>query len=308
MPLDLKSHIFQALLNAWGFIRALAPYLASGILLAALLRTFVPQRPIRLLLNPRWWIIPAAGVAGLISPACTYGTAPVLVEMVRQGAPIGAAASFLVASSLVNPQMFLLTAGALGLPVAVAQAAGSLGFAVGIGALVAAADARGIGLVSAQSKPREPHRHSHNPPAPWPRRLAANAIDLVEFVGFYFVIGTIVAALVSEFVPSRLIAAMVGEGRWWATPLAAIVSVPVYVCGGGTIPFLADAHKVGMSTAAILAFLIAGPATRITALAALATVFRKRTLVVYVLLVCLFAAVAGAAIGGFVRAGTAVTP
>ncbi len=333
MPVGFRSHIFNALLNAWSFILHLAPYLIVGILIAAFINTFASRRKLaRLLEVRRWWVLPVASLIGVVSPACTYGTVPIFVELIKRGAPMAPAATFLVASALVNPQMFILTLGALGKPVAIAQAGASLVFAIMIGVLVARATARGIDLESSELKSARLAENvgSHSiketagignngkPMAgiqssdsssmftarkylPWSRRLFLNILDLTEFVGFYFVIGTIIAALVAEFVPAGIIIAAVGQGRWWAVPFAAIVSIPTYVCGGGIIPFIAQAKSMGMASGAVLAFLIAGPATRITALTALTVIFKKRAVISYIVLLLVFSMLLGIVMGSFIQ-------
>lgn len=309
MPADLKSHFFNALLNAWGLIRHLAPYVVSGVILGAALNTFVPREKLAgAVRRCGLWALPISGAAGMISPACTYGAAAVLCQMIRSGAPLAPAATFLVASSLVNPQMFILTLGALGTRLALAQVAVSFAFAVSIGLLVDRLARAGVDLASADASPARDarvkgshrRRDSHSD-LPWANSLLREAVDLGEFIGFYFVMGTVVAALMSEFVPGSLVVAAFGEGKWWAAPCAALVSVPVYVCGGGTIPVLAVAREMGMTSGAILAFLIAGPATRITALSSFAVCFRPRAVVTYVLTCVSIAALIGTVLG-------AVTP
>lgn len=340
MPANFKSHIFSALLSALNFIIYLAPWLIGGIVLAAILNTFVPlDKPVKFLKAKKWWILPVAGLLGLVSPACTYGTVPIFAQMIKRGAPMGPAAAFLVSSALVNPQMFILTLAALGWPVAIAQAAAAWVFAVGIGMLVNWAMSRGIDIEGSELKATRKaeedsmhghsgamhhsdsnghsaeqmhkmkqdgaHKHHHKHDAmktlPWPRRLGINFIDLFEFIGFYFVMGTLIAVLVAEFIPKDLILSAVGEGKWWAVPFATVVSIPTYVCGGGTIPFIAQARDMGMSMGAVLAFLIAGPATRITALSALSVLFKKRVVLIYVVLLLVFAVVLGSALGHFVQ-------
>lgn len=316
MPADFKSHFFVALLELWAFVCHLSPYLIGGILLAAAVNTFASHtKSARLLSTGRWWLLPVSGLAGVISPACTYGTVPMFIAMVKRGAPLGLAATFLVSSSLVNPQMFLLTMGALGIRVALVQAAASLVFAIGMGVLVSRLAKQGVDIEGSELKAarksesetgdRESgeHHHSHDTmkKAPWPRRFGSNVLDLTEFVGFYFLVGALIAVLISEFLPVGAITTAVGQGKWWAVPFAAVASIPTYVCGGGTIPILAKAQEMGMATGAVLAFLIAGPATRITALSALAILFKKRVVLVYVILVLAFSVLLGATLGHFVQ-------
>jgi uncharacterized membrane protein YraQ (UPF0718 family) len=51
--------------------------------------------------------------------------------------------------------------------------------------------------------------------------------------------------------------------------MAATIGVPLYACGGGTIPLLQGWLADGMSLGSAAAFMITGPATKITNLGAL---------------------------------------
>jgi len=73
--------------------------------------------------------------------------------------------------------------------------------------------------------------------------------------------------------------------------LVARLGVPFYACGGGAVPIIAGLLAQGMSPGAALAFFLAGPATRLTALAALGTLLNRQALIAYVAYV-----VAGAAV------------
>lgn len=300
MPADVSSHIFNALLNAWGLIVRLAPYVGIGIVTASLLAAFGIRNTVpSFMRKPGWWDLPLMAIAGMVSPACTLGTVPLFMEMLRRQADLAPVATFLVASTLLNPQMFVLIFGALGAEFAIVQALCVFMFAVLVGLSVRLAARLGAGILTSEfdwsGRDNSPGPHEHTFVAErnrW-RRFCRSVFELTEFVGFYFVIGSIIAAFVSEFVPSSLMITALGQHRWWAVPLASVASVPIYVCGGAMIPFLAVAHDMGMSTGAILSVLIAGPATRVTALSALAVVFRKRALVIYVLAVLAYAMLVG---------------
>ena len=106
-------------------------------------------------------------------------------------------------------------------------------------------------------------------------------LRLTEWVGLTFVAGIVVATILQILVPSRWVVALLGEGRLIGVLLAGILSVPLYTCGGSAVPVLAGLAQVGMSPAAMLAFLLAGPATRVTALAAVASLLNRRALAAY---------------------------
>lgn len=64
--------------------------------------------------------------------------------------------------------------------------------------------------------------------------------------------------------------------------MAATVGVPLYACGGGTIPLLREWLMTGMSIGSAAAFMITGPATKITNLGALKIVLGVRRFLLYI--------------------------
>ena len=75
--------------------------------------------------------------------------------------------------------------------------------------------------------------------------------------------------------------------------MAATIGVPLYVCGGGTIPLLLQWMASGMSLGAASSFMITGPATKITNLGALKIVLGARHFFMYVLYVMGFSLFTG---------------
>lgn len=72
-----------------------------------------------------------------------------------------------------------------------------------------------------------------------------------------------------------------------------IASCFLYACGGGTIPLLQAWLMDGMSMGSAAAFMITGPATKITNLGALKIVLGIRNFVIYLIYVMVFAFVTG---------------
>ena len=63
--------------------------------------------------------------------------------------------------------------------------------------------------------------------------------------------------------------------------MAATIGVPLYACGGGTIPLIRGWLMDGMSVGSAAAFMLTGPATKITNLSALKIVFGLRRFLLY---------------------------
>ena len=59
-----------------------------------------------------------------------------------------------------------------------------------------------------------------------------------------------------------------GNNKAFGVLTAAALGVPLYACGGGTIPLLHDWMLRGMSMGSAAAFMVSGPATKITNLGA----------------------------------------
>ena len=75
--------------------------------------------------------------------------------------------------------------------------------------------------------------------------------------------------------------------------MAAALGVPLYTCGGGTIPLISVWLQEGMTVGSAIAFMIAGAATKITNLGAVKIVLGARNFMFYVAYAIIFATVAG---------------
>jgi len=268
----------------------LLPYVVAGAVVGAALlkyrRALLSFQRLRL---PTPALIVVAAIAGSASPLCTIGTVPVVVALLGCGMPLGAGLAFLTASSLINPQMFVLAFGAIGGGLALAQwvSAVCLGSTVGVVAMLC--EKRGVAVVNARTEaPGEHHAH-HHPTKP----VRTLFLDQLEHVLLYVVVGVLLASAINVWLPGPLVARLLGPSRPYAVAAGALLSVPLYVCGGGALPTLSSLMAKGLAPGVVLAFIVAGPATRIQALAALAAVVNKRAMVAYVFLVWLWAFAAG---------------
>lgn len=291
------SVLIQILHRAASELWQLLPYVLLGVLASESLR-YTPVA--RLLENGchrhPLVAIPAAALLGMVSPLCTYGTVPVVLELLRAGVPIAPLATFLSASSLMNPQLLLITWGGLGPHITVARVLAVFTFALLLGALMHFLPLRW--LVSSELRPAQ-STPSKSPPRFTVTSFLKNSRKTFEFVGFYVVFGILLGATIEVVIPGRWIVAVFGESGWYQILLAALLGVPLYACGGGTVPLLNSLIAQGMAPTAALAFLIAGPATRITPLMALATIVRPLVVMTYVVLLIAYSVLAGLIYGLF---------
>ena len=235
-------------------------------------------------------IIPAC-LLGIASPLCMYGTIPIAASFRKQGMREDWLAAFMMASILLNPQLIIYSA-----------ALGSAALAVRIITCFLCGCAAGL-LVWLFYRDKEffnfdgfEERASHDTHPNLLVRYLLNLWRNVKATGLYFLFGILLSALFQRYVPQDLMVGVFGGNEAWGILMAATIGVPLYVCGGGTIPLLQEWLAEGMSMGSAAAFMITGPATKITNLGALKIAMGWKRFLLYILFVMLFSFLSGIAV------------
>ena len=108
-----------------------------------------------------------------------------------------------------------------------------------------------------------------------------------------FALGILLTALYQIPVPEDFVSRLFGKDSGFGVLMAATIGVPVYMCGGGTIPLLQQWLLDGMSMGSAAAFMLTGPATKITNLGAVKIVLGWKRFAVYLAFVMLFSLATG---------------
>lgn len=234
-----------------------------------------------------WGVIPAS-LLGTLSPLCMYGTIPIAASFSRQGMRDDWLAAFMMSSILLNPQLMLYS-----------TALGGQALAVRLITCILCGILAGL-LVHFLWGKKEFFRFDGFEPGPGrdtdPNlflRFLKNLGRNVRATGPYFLIGVLLSALFQRYVPADAFASLFGENEGFGLLLAATIGVPLYACGGGTIPLLQQWLVSGMSMGAAASFMITGPATKITNLGALKIVLGIRHFLIYLIYVMGFSMVSG---------------
>ena len=125
------------------------------------------------------------------------------------------------------------------------------------------------------------------------KRLLKNLYRNLRATGLYFLIGILLSAIFQRYVPAEAVTFMFGGNEAWGVLMASTVGVPLYVCGGGTIPILKTWLANGMSLGSAAAFMITGPATKITNLGALKVVLGIKHFLFYWAFIIVYACMSG---------------
>jgi hypothetical protein len=284
---DLELILHKSAAATWNLV----PYVVVGVLGGEALRYTSVARLLERARSRRPAVgILVAALLGAVSPFCTYGTVPLVLELLRAGLPVAPLATFLATSSLMNPQLLVITWGGLGPKMALSRLGAVLAFGLLLGAVLHVVPRRFTLQPVLARLPPPAHRHTRR--FTW-KGFAVASWATLEFVGFYVLVGILLGAAVEVLVPGRWFLLAFGTGGWQEVLLAALLGVPLYACGGGTIPLVGSLLNQGMAAGAALAFLIAGPATRITPLTALASLLRPSFIVAYVASLVLYSVLVG---------------
>ena len=232
-------------------------------------------------------LIPAS-LLGIASPLCMYGTIPIAASFSQKGMKDDMLAAFMMSSILLNPQLLIYSA-ALGSTAMAIRFVSS--FLCGIGAgLCVRYFYRGKsyfdfkGFEASAGRDTDPNLLL---------RFLKNLGRNIKATGPWFLFGVLLSALFQRYVPAEAFGRLFGENKGFGVLMAATVGVPLYACGGGTIPLLQQWLVSGMSMGSASAFMITGPATKITNLGALKIVLGIRRFVLYLAFVMLFSLVTG---------------
>jgi uncharacterized membrane protein YraQ (UPF0718 family) len=184
--------------------------------------------------------------------------------------------AFWVASPIMDPEVFIITAGGLGLDFAVAKTVAAVAMGLIGGFATLALQRAGLfgaplkGAVATCCAARALRQPAGVDWAFW--RQAERRAVFVKQVGHYghFLLKWLTFAFVLEslmlaWLPAETIGAWLGGDSALAIPLAVLAGVPAYLNSFAAVPTVAGLMQLGMAPGAALAFMTAGAVTSLPA-------------------------------------------
>ena len=262
-----------------------------------------------------------ATAVGAFSPFCSCTVVPVVAGLLIGGVPLAPVMAFWVTSPTMDPEILVLSAGFLDWPLAVARLVAALLLSLGAGYLTLALTRSGVlGKVlrrevierddeeaaggccapeaSAASRKTCGASCSSGSDDPIRDRWYASAIASLRDLswpevgrdvakeswrlGRWLLMAFALEALILAYVPQEAIAGTLGSANPLAVPLAALIGLPLYMTEVAALPIVSGLLESGMSPGTAIAFLIAGPATTVPAMAAVWSLVRPRVFALYV--------------------------
>ncbi len=278
-------------------LRSLAgilPFLLVAVSLAALSRATGADRLIAGAFAGRpARSISIAAVAGALSPFCSCGVVPVIAGLLRARVPLAPVMAFWIASPVMDPEMFVLTAAGVSPEFAVAKTAATI--------LMGLLSGYAVHLFASSKTFAVPLREDQaagcstglpQGPVAWRfwRSSERRQSFLDEFrvsalfLGKWLLLAFFLESLMNAYLPSELVVRLLGSGAWYEIPLAAAVGIPAYLNGYAAIPLVAGLIEMGMNPGAAMAFMTAGAVSSIPAAMAVAVLVRRPVFAAYLLL------------------------
>jgi uncharacterized membrane protein YraQ (UPF0718 family) len=296
-PTDVPS-VLQSLL---GNLAHTGVFVLFAVLLLAWLRATGAEALVgRAFQGQEYRMIILASMVGGLAPFCSCEVIPFIAALLAMGTPLSAVMAFWLSSPIMDPPMFLITTGALGLEFAAAKTVAAVAFGLG-GGLIVALLTRNSTLLDNPLKQQsascgsccsKPSGGSFEGKPQWqfwhePQRVETfktTAMENALFLFKWLALAYLIEALMVRYVPAEWIAMALGGNGLQPIALGTLLGGPAYLNGYAAVPLVAGLLDQGMSQGAAMAFMLAGSVSCIPAAIAVWALVSGRVFALYAVL------------------------
>jgi uncharacterized membrane protein YraQ (UPF0718 family) len=285
-----------------------SPWLLLGLLIAGLMKSWVPTKILSKHLGEGKLAIVKAAIIGAPLPLCSCGVIPVATELRRSGASASATSSFLVATPETGVDSVSVSYALLGPVFAIYRPITAIISAIITGLLVSTIKKENIKSPQSSNDEVKSCCSSKHKPEPTPEPAEAKksccdskksdnklenflsktltgihyaATKLIDDIIIWLLVGLVFATLIKTFLPESFLLSY-GSGLGAMLVMIAI-SIPMYICATASTPVAAGFILAGISPGTALVFMMAGPATNISTLGVIKNEMGSGVLVRYLL-------------------------
>jgi uncharacterized membrane protein YraQ (UPF0718 family) len=262
-----------------------APWLLIGLLFAGLVKLLLPKNFLKNELGQEGFLsVLKAAVIGIPLPLCSCGVIPAALGLRKEGASKSATTAFMVSTPETGVDSISVSYALLGPFLAVIRPIAAFCSAVVAGLLVGH---------DSESSAQDPQKQSNccnkmaqeDQEASLSARIRSTlkyvAVDMIDDISFWLVLGLFFAAVVQTYVPQDFMLVW-GQGLLGML-LMLMISIPMYICATASTPIAAGLLMAGVSPGAALVFMLAGPATNVATLSVVFTALGRRAVVAYLI-------------------------
>lgn len=231
---------------------------------------------------------------GAVTPFCACSTVPMTLGFLQVGIPFGTVMSFVIASPLMDPLVFMLLGTFIGWKVAVGFLILTSAFAVIFGVILDKMG--GANQVKNVRLKGGGHEQNEKIPIGFKNRLKVSFLKAWgDFKGVfnYMIIGVAIGAAIYGYLPEDLLAKVAGRDNPFAVLIVALIGMPLYIRVESAIPIGLALLDKGASIGAVIALIISGAGIAIPELTMLASIFKKKIIIAFIVIVFITAVVSG---------------
>lgn len=305
--------VIQYLSEVWEILLEAAPYVLFGFFVAGLLKGFLPDDFVaRHLGSKQKGAVLKASMFGIPLPLCSCGVIPAAAGLRQQGASKGATTSFMISTPETGVDSIAITYALLDPIMTIVRPVAAFISALTAGTLVDMFPAKPtpgkteftpLNFAATTLNKKEECTSgccSSKPAGKTSKEKFISGMqfafgELIADIGKWLLIGVLIAAVVSTFLPVTFFQDYVGDGLL-SMILMVVIGVPMYVCATASTPIAAALALKGLSPGGALVFLLAGPATNAATITVVAQTLGKRVAVIYVSSIAVTSVILGLAV------------
>lgn len=276
-----------------GELWSAAPFVAFAILATAYVQASGAETLLSRAFEGReMQMIVVAAVVGGISPFCSCQVIPFIAASLAMGVPLSAVMAFWLASPLMDPAMFFVTAGGLGLDFAIAKtiAAVSIGLMGGLGVKLLGGTVLFADPLKEFTKPSCCATAGLKGKPNWTfwregariETFKSSALKNFLFLGKWLLVAYVLEAVMLSYLPAEMIASVMGGEGLRPILIGSLIGAPAYLNGFAAVPLMSGLISQGMAPGAAMSFMIAGGISCIPAAVAVWALVKPRVFAAYI--------------------------
>jgi len=280
-----------------GYSTEVIPALAIGFLISGIIHEFVPTKWVERHLGaggikPIFY----STVIGTFLPICCWGSLPVALSFYKKGSRLGPILAFLVATPATSVSALIVSYRLLGIQFTV-----YIFFSVIVMGLLVGILGNFFKFKPKKSKEKicpecgelaECCEHQGDRLDRIRSILTFAFVDMPKEIGLEIILGLLLAAVVTVFIPLGTLIKLYLSG-FWAYPFSIIFGLIMYFCSTASVPLVDALLKQGMNIGAGLVLLLIGPITSYGTILVLKKEFGLPILSFYIGSICVLAVILG---------------
>ncbi|MCP3924671.1 MAG: SO_0444 family Cu/Zn efflux transporter [Desulfobacterales bacterium] len=309
--MDILGEVYKVVLAVWGILLESSPYVLLGFFVAGLLKAFLPKDFVSTHLGGNGIkSIVKASAMGVPIPLCSCGVVPAAAGLKEQGAGKGAVTSFLISTPETGVDSIAVTYALLDPVMTIIRPVSAFVTAIAAGISVSFSSK----FEDDEQKPQSPfpmaqdtggctdsccggHAQADDNSFKGKFKSGMNFAfgELLNDIGKWFIIGIILAGLISVFLSPEIVSKYFGN-EYLSMIIMLAIAIPLYVCATASTPIAAALALKGISPGAALVFLMAGPATNVASLTVVSKIIGKKATAIYLFVIIVISFVLGIAV------------